>query len=330
MGQISRRLVALGLPLAGCAPVVRGAGAPVTAPMLNADALVMPDGARLPLYRWLPEGEPRGVLLALHGINDHATNFFGESAALFAAAGLAVYAYDQRGHGRAPHPGVWPGLETLASDATAAAVLLRARHPGLPVTLLGESMGAAVAVVAATSPTPPPIDTIVLCAPAIWGRAEMPAVMRWGLWVAAHTIPLVGFQAGSAGIAPTDNVAVMRRWSEDRFTLKYTRVDAIHGLVDLMDAAVAALPACCANYPVLVLFGGRDRIVPVPVARRVLRGAGPSARIAFYADGWHLLLRDLNRGIVAADVLAWLADRGAPLPSGADLAAAAWLDETPG
>jgi len=330
MPQISRRRLALGLPLAGCAPVVRGAGPMVTAPALGPDALVMPDGARLPLHCWLPAGEPRGVLLALHGINDHATNFFGESAALFTAAGLAVYAYDQRGHGRAPYPGVWPGLETLAADAAAAATLVRARHPGLPVTLLGESMGAAVAVVAATSATPPPIDTIVLCAPAIWGRAEMPAVMRWGLWVAAHTIPLVGFQAGSAGIAPTDNTAVMRRWSEDRFTLKYTRVDAIHGLVDLMDAAVAALPACCATYPVLVLFGGRDRIVPVPVARRVLRGAGPSARIGFYADGWHLLLRDLNREVVAADVLAWLADQEAPLPSGADRAATAWLDETAG
>jgi len=330
MGLLSRRFVALGLPLAGCAPVVRGAGPQVTAPSLGPDALVMPDGARLPLHRWLPADEPRGVLLALHGINDHATNFFDQSATLFTEAGLAVYAYDQRGHGRAPYPGVWPGMATLAADATAAATLLRARHPGLPLTLLGESMGAAVAVVAAASPTPPPVDAIVLCAPAIWGRAEMPAVMRWGLWLAAHTIPLVGFQAGSAGISPTDNAAVMRRWSEDRFTLKYTRVDAIHGLVDLMDAAVAALPTCCATYPVLVLFGGRDRIVPVPVARRVLRGAQPPTRIAFYADGWHLLLRDLNRATVAGDVLAWLADQAAPLPSGADVAAAAWLGETVG
>jgi acylglycerol lipase len=117
----------------------------------------------------------------------------------------------------------------------------------------------------------------------------------------------------------------MRRWSEDKLTLKYTRVDAVHGLVDLMDAAVAALPACCATYPVLVLIGGRDQVVPVPVARRVLRSAGPPARIGFYAKGFHLLLRDLNRDAVAADVLAWLGDPAAPLPSGADLAAAAWL-----
>jgi len=45
------------------------------------------------------------------------------------------------------------------------------------------------------------------------------------------------------------------------------------------------------------------------------------SRLAFYGDGFHMLLRDLKGEVVLEDVAAWIADRAAPLPSGADTAA---------
>lgn len=328
-------LLAAVLGTVGCTPLIIPAGPAVTAPMVADDALVMPDGVRLPLHVWRPEGgQPaRAVIVALHGFNDYSVNYMGESARLFTQQGVAVYAYDQRGFGAAPHPGIWPGAATLAADAATAARLIRARHPGVPLVMLGESMGAAVLVLAAGGPDPPPADGYILSAPALWGRAAMNGVMRWGLWLAVRTIPIVGFQASVGGLSPTDNEAAMRRWSRDPLTLKATRVDAAHGLVDLMDAAVAALPACCraegqaGPAPTLVLFGARDRIVPVRVARQVLREVPPDGpvRVAFYAEGWHLLLRDENRRRVAEDIMAWIEAPRAPLPSGADQAARGWL-----
>src|SRR5690349_23549709 len=65
---------------AACTPVVIPAGPVVTAPAVTGDALVMPDGARLPLRRWLPEGKPRAILLGLHGFNDAARNFMEDAA----------------------------------------------------------------------------------------------------------------------------------------------------------------------------------------------------------------------------------------------------------
>ncbi|MFZ4409383.1 MAG: alpha/beta fold hydrolase [Paracraurococcus sp.] len=327
------RVLVLLLLLAACTPVVIPAGPVVTAPAITDDALLMPDGARLPLHRWLPDGPPRAVLLALHGFNDAAGNFMAESVAAFTAAGIAVYAYDQRGFGAAPHPGIWAGATSLAADATEAARLIRARHLGLKLAMLGESMGGAVLVLAATGTAPPPADGYVLMAPAFWGRADMPGPMRWGLWLASRTIPLVGFPGTAGGIKATDNDEALRRWGRDPLTLKITRVDAASGLVDLMDAAVAAVPACCraaqrhGPAPVLILLGARDRIIPARVARRVVQGLRDDAaeRVAYYEEGWHLLLRDLQRDVVATDILAWLAMPAAPLPSGADAAAAAWL-----
>ena len=333
-GRIGRAVLgALLLSLAACTPRVIPAGPAVREPIVAEDALLMPDGARLPLHVWPPEEAPaRAVILALHGFNDYSVNFMAESAKLFTRHGIAVYAYDQRGFGAAPHAGIWPGEATLARDAVTAAHLIRARHPRVPLIMLGESMGAAVLVLAATGADPPPADGYILSSPALWGREGMPGPMRWGLWLASRTIPIVGFQAGVGGISPTDNAAAMRRWQRDPLTLKVTRVDAAHGLVDLMDAAVAGLPGCCrgvggARVPTLVLFGAKDRIVPVRVARRVL-GTVPAdgaARIAFYPEGWHLLLRDENREAVAADVLAWLRDPHGLLPSGADQAGRAWV-----
>ena len=74
---------------------------------------------RLPLRRWLPEGKPRAVVLALHGFNDYS-NAFADAGPVFAAHGIALYAYDQRGFGAAPAPGRWPGSRRLVDDALAA------------------------------------------------------------------------------------------------------------------------------------------------------------------------------------------------------------------
>ena len=313
---------------AACTPVVIPAGPPTTAPALLADTLVMPDGARLPLVAWLPEGPPRAVLLAVHGLNDRAANFMAESGPELAAAGLAVYAYDQRGFGGAPHPGLWSGTASLVADAREAARLIRARHPGLNLALLGESLGAGVVVLAATAPGPPVADRIILSAPSLWGRAAMPGVMRGGLWLAERLIPRVGFPGTAGGIAASDNQEALLRWGRDPLTLKITRVDLLSGVVDMMDQVVGAVPGCC-GVPTLVLVGAQDKVVPPAIARRALRTLpqeGPAApRVAYYPAGWHLLLRDLQRDVVARDILAWIADSAGPLPSGADTAARAWI-----
>ena len=52
---------------------------------------------------------------------------------------------------------------------------MREKHPGLPLILLGESMGGAVIMAALAEASPPEADGFVLAAPAVWSRAVMPA-----------------------------------------------------------------------------------------------------------------------------------------------------------
>jgi alpha-beta hydrolase superfamily lysophospholipase len=319
-----RRLAVLALAamLGACAG---GPGAPVgtVSPAMTGDALVMDDGARLPLRAWLPAGKPRAVILALHGFNDYSNAFTGP-ATEWKKRGVATYAYDQRGFGRAPDRGRWVGTKRLDTDLTEASRLLRARYPGVPLFVLGESMGGAVVItaVAGSAGAPRPVcDGIILAAPAVWGRITMSALERVALWTGDRLFPGLVLTGQGLNIMPSDNVPMLRALSRDPLVIKETRVDTIKGLVDLMDMALAAAPHI-GKVPLLLLYGKHDEIVPQRPTRLFitdLTGAQRAdSRIALYEHGYHMLLRDLDADIVIGDIASWIEDRRAALPSGAD------------
>jgi alpha-beta hydrolase superfamily lysophospholipase len=312
---------------AACAPETQRIGEAFTAPALRADMIQTADGALLPLRAWLPAGKPKAVILALHGMNEHAGTFEMPATA-WRNAGLAVYAYDQRSFGGAAQPGVWPGADQMADDFATAVSLLRARHPGMPLFAVGSSMGGGVLLIAMARPGAPPVDGVILEAPAVWSRARMPGYQSAALWIAAHTVPDLTLTGRGLNRIPSDNRVMLRARGRDPLIQKSARVDALWGVTDLMDRAYAAAPTVRA--PVLLLYGENDQIIPrLPiedVARRLPSG---NRRVAIYRNGWHMLFRDLDSATVHRDVIAWIADRHAPLPSGADRTAAAQLVAEP-
>ncbi len=326
-------LLPLFLVLGACAPRLAPAGPGLAAagldgPALTGTAFVTADGTALPLRRWPPpEGKaPHGVILALHGFNDYS-HAFAESGPALAATGLIVYAYDQRGFGEAPHRGLWAGVEVLTGDLATAAELLRRRHPELPLYLLGESMGGAVVLAAMAGPSAPAADGIVLAAPAVWARSTMPFHQRAALWLSARLIPWARFSGRGLGIQASDNIEMLRALGRDPLFIKETRVDAVYGLVNLMDAALQAAPQI--ETETLLLYGARDEVVPAEPTFAFWRGlpAEPPGRhrFALYPEGWHMLLRDLQARVVIGDIAAWTRDPAAPLPSPAEAHAAAAL-----
>jgi alpha-beta hydrolase superfamily lysophospholipase len=313
--------------LSACAPEIRPAGPALTTPHLEEDVLVAADGARLPVRRWLPEGEPRAVLLALHGFNDYSFAF-DRPGRYWAAHGLATYAYDQRGFGAATDVGYWAGTESLIGDLKDAAAALRKRHPDTPLFLLGESMGGAV-LMAAANPELPPADGLILVAPAVRARESMGAFYRTGLWLSAHLIPFAELSGEGLGVVATDNLEVLRAMQRDPLVLKTTRVDAVWGLVDLMDRAVANA-AKLNGPPTLVVYGTRDEIVPREPVDHFVARLPDRVSVAVYDSGYHMLLRDLGSQRVLDDVLDFIARPGARLPSRADAAGTALFDRIGG
>jgi acylglycerol lipase len=308
----------------------------VTAPHFTETAFIAADGAQLPLRKWLPRGVPKAVILALHGFGDYS-HAFEEPGKLWAARGIATYAYDQRGFGGAPGRGAWAGEGPLAVDAISAAGILRQAYPGRPLYLVGESMGGAVAMVAATgaahgilpSPAGTPvadIDGVILSAPAVWGRHTMDLLPKVALWAGVRFLPTAVLSGQGLRIQASDNLPMLRALGRDPMVIKGAQIETVFGLVNLMDSALEAAPRL--NKPLLLMYGEHDQIIPAPAIESFVAQLPPDPeqrheRLAYYHKGWHLLLRDLEGPIVAEDVANWIADPRAPLPSHADAAQAA-------
>ena len=318
MGRRNLIICFLAAMSAGCAPWHTPPGPALHAPSWNEEGITAPDGAHLPLRRWGPKDRPRGVVLALHGFNDYS-KAFEAPAKSFAAAGITTYAYDQRGFGRAPNKGTWSSVDGMTDDLRVAARLVRDAHPDVPFYILGESMGAAVVLAAMDQDRlPPAADGYVLSAPAIWARRVMPVWQRVGLEFFAHTIPLFHVTGQGFNRTPSDNRDMLRKLGRDPLVIKYTRIDTIYGLVNLMDAALDAVPRLPGN--TLILLGQKEDIVPNEAVSAFLAALPKEScvKVARYHSGYHMLLRDLKADVVLGDLAAWMANPEHALPSGAD------------
>ena len=319
-------ILALSALIGACAPLVSPRVQRLTTPQLTASEFITADGLRLPVRRWTPAHAPRAVVVALHGFNDYSNAFAAVPGApgtgpgpYLAAHGFAVIAYDQRGFGESPGTGRWPGRDALVTDFNDVVASLKAEHPEVPVFGLGQSMGGAVLMAAMAGRDPPPLAGLVLVAPAVWARSTMPRAYRAALWLAVRVAPGFRIASSSMGRQATDNLALHAANTRDPLFIKKTRLDTVSGLVDLMDAALAAVPGIAG--PVLYLYGEKDQIIPQRATARAMTSftpAGPRVRLALYPNGWHMLLRDRQAEAALADVAAFLTDQSGPLPSGAD------------
>lgn len=310
--RLSLTIVCL-LVLSACAPQIARPGTEHVVPeLVQRPFAVMEDGTRLPMRIWRPEGPAEAAVVALHGFGDYS-NAFAQLGDDLSRQGVAVYAADQRGFGEAPGYGMWHGHERMAHDAETLVRLAKKDMPGVPVYLLGESMGGAVAMLALADPETQ-ADGAVLSAPAVWGRDWMPLVQTLSLDIMAHTVPWLPLEPRGIRIIPSDNFAMLRALARDPLFIKRPRVDLVHGLVALMGVAQAAAPDL--HGAILVLYGHKDQLVPRKPTCAMLELLPPDHRVALYEDGYHMLFRDLERAQVIADIAAWTRDPTAALPSG--------------
>jgi len=291
------------------------------APHFNvaAERFVSFDGAELGLTAWLPpEGhEPEAVIIALHGMNDYANTFY-LAGPWFAERGVAVYAYDARGFGRSPNRGLWPGERLMSEDLRTAVRVARRMHPNTPITVVGDSMGAASAIATFGAENAPEVDRLVLVAPAVWGWSTLPEHYALTLWVGAHTFPWRAVQPSqrmTRRITASDNQEALLQAGRAPHMIWSTRIDAVYGLVNLMETA--ANRSASLQGRVLFLYGAHDQIIPRVSAVNAARRLPSGVRTAHYENGWHWLLRDHQREVVFADILSFMADPDAPLPSAA-------------
>jgi len=333
--MIARTLsVIMLLCLLGCAPQYQPLGPVLNAPLFiqnatKGDAVVMSDGTHLPLHKWGGK-DADFIILGVHGFNDYAKAFADFGVWLKPRSGL-VYAYDQRGFGKAPHIGQWSSGAAMRQDLSEVAQLLKQKHPNIPLYIVGLSMGGAVVLSAMADDLLPQVDGLIVAAPAVWGIEEMNVLYRSSLWLAAHTFPTQTLTGAGLEIWPSDNIEMLIEQGRDPLVIKGTRIDTIYGLSQLMQEAQEG--AAKVNQPLLWLYGAKDAVVPPAPTAKALARAKQTPTFVYYPEGYHMLLRDLQREEVYEDILEWVTAQKMTSPNSVkveNIVSGVWAEEHTG
>ncbi|HET8887710.1 MAG TPA: alpha/beta hydrolase [Candidatus Angelobacter sp.] len=298
--------------------------------------LTTPDGVDLFTYCWLPAGHPKAVVQIAHGLAEHAARYARLADALN-GAGYAVYANDHRGHGRTAKAAGdlgWfaerDGWRKCVDDLWQLNRRIAATHPGLPIVLLGHSMGSTLAEQFIGDPD----RGSALAGVALSGANGKPTLLakiggaitraerlRLGARGKSRLVQALTFDAFNKQFAPARTAF---DWlSRDPSEVDKYVADPLCGFPatvqlwrDLLEGWAVVSRASHRNrvpksLPLYLIAGGRD---PVSGNTRQLgpwmaeyRAAGlVNLAHKFYPEARHELFNETNRDEVTRDLIGWL------------------------
>jgi acylglycerol lipase len=262
-------------------------------------------GIQISVRTWLPAGRPRAVAVLVHGFKSHS-GLYEWPARELARSDFAVLALDLRGHGRSGGERLFAdSFRDYVADVAGTVALAKARHPGLPVFLLGHSAGG-----------------VVSCLYAIDHGKELAGFISESF---AHELPAPDFALaalkGLGTIAPHAHVLELKSADFSRDSSFVARMDAdplipafgypaktVAGLV----RADAQLKTDFAKItlPVLIVHGTADKAAKPHGSQRFYEQAGAKDKTLTLYDGYfHDLLNDLGKERIMSDFVRWIAAR---------------------
>ncbi len=290
------------------------------------------DGHIIPVFTWSSARPARGVVQILHGLGEHSARY-GRLAAALTAEGYHVVAHDQRGHGANIAYGTQGffadenGWQYVVSDVGTVRAAIGEHFPGLPVVLLGHSMGSYVAQAAMLQDAKP------YAALALSGSTFSPRISVWlGRWLArferlrvgprsiSRTLTRQTFGQYNKVFEPTRTAfdwlsrdeAEVDSYIEDAWCGFHATtqlwIDLMTGIISI--SSIKALKALPGTLPVYVFGGGADPISAgdrLSVLAAALDAAGVgNVVLKVYEDARHEVFNETNRDQITADLIAWL------------------------
>jgi alpha-beta hydrolase superfamily lysophospholipase len=258
------------------------------------------DGLLLFRRAWLPEHPERAIAL-VHGFGEHSGRY-DELGAWFAARGCAVLAFDLRGHGRSQ--GRRTHVDSFAEyldDVDLLMAAARQEHGGLPLLLLGHSMGGLIAV-SYLQERQPTIAGAVISAPAL----SVPGGPRAALArIARRVLPRLPIAAGLDLAGLSRDPEVVRRYEADPLVERRLSVSLA---AELFAAAPrAGTRGAEIRVPTLFLHGQQDPLCAPEATRALAEQVTVSgSRLLEYPLLRHEAFNEPEREQVFADVWRWV------------------------
>lgn len=252
---------------------------------------------------WLPDGEPTAVLLVAHGLGEHSGRYRSVVDTLL-PEGWAVYGLDHRGHGRSDGPRAH--IEDYAlwlRDFDTFRKAVAARHPGLPVFLLGHSMGGQIALAYALDHQSD-LAGLVLSAPAL-ANTSVPKPLQQALKVVARVAPKLRPKVLDLDKISKDPEIVAAYHADPYVFHGNATLGLTKALLDRFDD----LPerARELRLPVLLMHGTDDVLTDPEGSRRLEQTCGsPDLTVRYYDGLWHEIFHEPEREGPLRDLREWL------------------------
>ncbi|MGB5813321.1 MAG: lysophospholipase [Polyangiales bacterium] len=290
------------------------------------------DGAKLHVSGWTIEN-PKAVVHILHGMAEYGSRYQRLAAAL-ADAGYSTYAHDHRGHGKSIHNGHTPGhmadhdaWNRIVEDAHGVNREIAKRHPGVPMIVLGHSMGSFVAQQLLFEH---PSDMVAVGLSSSNGKP--PAIAAVGKVLARIERMRVGRRSSSPLLQKMTFGDYNKRFAPNRTEFDWLSrdpnevdvyvADPLMGFpvttqtwIDMIDALgriadrknVASVPK---DMPLYLFAGDKDPVGDNGKGMRSLRDAYKQAgifdvRLKLYEGGRHEMFNETNRDEVTQDFITW-------------------------
>lgn len=299
-----------------------------------------PDGHAVVVHHWPATGTPRATLVIAHGMAEHGARY-APLAAFLNARGVHVLATNHRGHGPSTtrpedlgHFADKDGWQNVVDDLAAVIDTARERHPGLPVVLLGHSMGSFISLALARTPAARALaalalsgsnrgDVLTFRVARLIARVEC---WRQGPRGRSALLEFLSFGSFNKPFRPartefdwlSRDAAEVDKYVADPLcgfgVTNQLWVDLLGGLMTI--TRVQDLAGIPHSLPVYILGGERD---PVGAQGKGLKRLAEGLREAglqhvqlqLYPQGRHEMLNESNRTEVYAQLADWL-DRVLP------------------
>ena len=264
------------------------------------------DGLKIFRQGWGDAKSAKAVFVLVHGLKDHSDRY-DELARALVEKGVAVRAYDQRGHGRSEGRRGWVDrFDDYLDDLDSFLDSVREEFPGKPVFLFGHSMGGAV-VTLYTLTYRPKIAGLLLSGAAL----DVPPVLADIVKVAGK-IPLLDdspiFTLKAKDFSRLPDVV---KDVEGADPLVYPKnhtarlgsnvVRAVRRIRKQMDQL---------QVPVLAMHGSADKVTPPHGSRDLIEAAASKDKMLKIYDGFfHDITHDVGSERVVQDIVKWVSDR---------------------